>query len=116
MMRIAAAEQNGQIFRHFGETPAFMLYDIADGRIVSSSQLLTGEISHGALVDLLKQNNVNVLIAGGIGMGAKQRCEAAGITMYGGCSGDCEKNVQDYLNGALHYDPLAAEHHGPCHH
>lgn len=48
-------------------------------------------------------------------MGAKVRLEEAGIKLFGGVKGDADKAVEDYLNGTLDFDPLAAEHHGPCH-
>lgn len=117
-MKIAVTydETNESIFQHFGMTPAFKLYNIEDGQITSSEVVPTGEYSHGALAGFLQNLGAEVLICGGLGMGAKMRVEGAGIKLYGGAKGDADEAVKAYLNGSLEYDPLAAEHHGPCHH
>lgn len=35
-MTIAVTYENGQIFQHFGHTQQFKLYDVEDGKIISS--------------------------------------------------------------------------------
>lgn len=117
-MKIAVTydETNGSIFQHFGMTPAFKIYDVENNQITSSEVVPTGEYSHGALAGFLQNLGAEVLICGGLGMGAKMRVEGAGIKLYGGAKGDADEAVKAYLNGTLAYDPLAAEHHGPCHH
>ena len=35
-MRIAVTYDNGAVFQHFGHTEQFKLYDVEDGKIVSS--------------------------------------------------------------------------------
>lgn len=115
-MKIAVTYDNGNVFQHFGQTREFKIYDVKDKQIISKEIVSSGEYSHGALAGFLRQLSVDVLICGGLGLGAKNRIEAEGITLYGGVQGNCDQAVQDYLNGTLVYDPLAAEHHGPCHH
>lgn len=109
-------EATGAIFEHFGQTPALKIYTIEDSKIISSQVVSTGEYSHGALVGFLQDLGVDALICGGLGMGAKQRLDAAGIRLYGGSEGKADDAANAYLSGDLDYDPLAAEHHGPCHH
>lgn len=104
----------GDIFQHFGQTPAFKIYTIEDKKVISSEVVDTGDNSHAMLVVFLAELGVNALIAGGIGMGAKVRLENAGIELYGGAKGNADAAVSAYLDGTLEYDPLAAEHHGPC--
>ena len=35
-MRIAVTYENGEIFQHFGHTEQFKIYDVEDGKIISS--------------------------------------------------------------------------------
>ena len=35
-MKIAVTYENGQVFQHFGHTEQFKLYEVEDGRVVSS--------------------------------------------------------------------------------
>ena len=35
-MKIAVTYENGQIFQHFGHTEQFKIYNVEDGKIVSS--------------------------------------------------------------------------------
>lgn len=116
-MKIAVTydEPTGEVFQHFGQTPAFRVYDVKDGKVAASGIIPSGEYSHGLLAGFLKDLGVDVLICGGLGMGAKVRLEEAGIKLFGGVKGDADKAVEDYLNGTLDFDPLAAEHHGQCH-
>ena len=36
-MKIAVTYENGQIFQHFGHTEQFKIYDVQNGKIISSN-------------------------------------------------------------------------------
>ncbi|MBS4880659.1 MAG: hypothetical protein KH138_10240 [Firmicutes bacterium] len=44
-MKLAIPYEEGQIFQHFGKTPAFKIYDIANGQVGGSMVFPTG--GHG---------------------------------------------------------------------
>lgn len=112
-MRIAVTYQDGQVFQHFGHTERFKVYDIEDGKVVLASVVNTNGSGQGALADLLRKGNVTTLICGGIGSGAKRALTAAGITLYGGVSGNADDVLNDFLAGRLNYNPdIACEHQG----
>ena len=69
-MKIAATYENGSIFQHFGRTESFKVYEVEDGKIVSSEVIGSNGIGHGALAGLLAQQDIQVLICGGLGGGA----------------------------------------------
>lgn len=111
-MKIAITYENGEIFQHFGHTENFKIYNIEDGKIVSSEILSTNGSGHGALAELLKAVNAEVLICGGIGMGAKNALADAGIKLFGGASGNADKAVQAFLSDSLNYNPdVKCNHH-----
>lgn len=124
-MRIAvAADESGEIFQHFGHTRFFAVYDIKDGKVSSHSMIDAEGSGHSALGGFLRENNVDLLICGGIGGGAKNVLTEAGIELVSGVSGSIEEAVQNFIEGKLHDDPDAEcdhhsheheEHEGSCH-
>ena len=65
-MKIAVTHENGQVFQHFGHTKEFKVYEVEDGKIVSSEIVDTNGQGHGALAGLLADEDIKVLICGGI--------------------------------------------------
>jgi len=116
-MRIATTYEKGEIFQHFGHTERFKIYDVENGKVTLATVVNTNGSGHGALADILKKLEVEELICGGIGAGAKRALSEAGITFYGGVSGNADEAVEDLLKGSLKYDPEAAcTNHGEHHH
>lgn len=111
-MRIAVTYENGEIFQHFGRTEHFKLYDIEDGTITNEQIAETGGSGHGALAGFLRSAQVDALICGGIGSGAQMALAEAGITLYGGVSGNADAAAKAFAEGRLAYDPDAhCDHH-----
>lgn len=116
-MKIAVTYENGSVFQHFGHTAQFKLYTVEGGKVVSSCRKDTGGTGHGALAAWLQALDVDVLICGGIGAGARNALGAAGIQIFGGVRGDADEAVEMFLAGVLEYDPCArCSHHGAEHH
>ena len=115
-MRIAVTYENGQIFQHFGHSEQFKVYDVEDGKVVKSEVVGTNGQGHGALAGFLLQGNVDVLICGGIGGGARNALAEAGIKLFPGAQGEADAQVTAYLAGELNYDPdTVCSHHGHEH-
>ena len=111
-MKIAVTYNEGEIFQHFGHSEKFKLYDVEDGKVLSSEVVDTNGSGHGALAVFLKDKNVNVLICGGIGGGAKNALSANGIEIYPGAKGNADEQVQSFLAGNLSYNPnTQCSHH-----
>ena len=116
IMRIAVTYENGQIFQHFGHTEMFKVYEVEDNSIKNESIIPTLGSGHGALAGFLKLNNVDTLICGGIGEGAKNALADAGIKLYGGVTGDADSAVKALLSGTLEFNPAVhCSHHDGGH-
>ncbi|MBO7251254.1 MAG: NifB/NifX family molybdenum-iron cluster-binding protein [Oscillospiraceae bacterium] len=116
-MRIAVTYENGMIFQHFGHTRQFKIYDVAEGKIVSSQVVDTFGSGHGALAGVLTALNADALICGGIGGGAQMALAAAGIQLYGGVSGSADAAAEALVNDQLIFNPnVQCNHHGHDHH
>ena len=115
-MKIAVTYENEQIFQHFGHTEQFKIYEVEDGKILSSEVVGTNGNGHGALAGLLSEMDVDILICGGIGGGAQSALADAGIRLYGGCAGSCDAAVDAFLSGRLDYNPdVKCSHHDESH-
>ena len=115
-MKIAVTYENGNVFQHFGHTAYFKLYEVQEHEVLSTQVVSTGSSGHGALAGVLSQENVDVLICGGIGMGAQNALAAVGIKVYGGVTGNADGAVQAFLAGVLNYNPnVQCSHHGQDH-
>jgi predicted Fe-Mo cluster-binding NifX family protein len=111
-MKIAVTYENGQIFQHFGHTEQFKIYEVAEGKVISSEVVSTMGSGHGALAGFLKEKGIHTLICGGIGGGAKMALQEAGITLYGGVSGEADKSVEQLLENKLNYNAeVECSHH-----
>ncbi len=110
-MKIAVTYENGQVFQHFGHTETFKVYDVEDGRVVSSAVMGSDGSGHEALAELLRDRAVDVLICGGIGGGAQAALEDAGIELCAGASGSADEAVAAYLRGELVNTGANCDHH-----
>lgn len=115
-MKIAVTYQNEMVFQHFGHTEQFKIYTVEDGKIVSSEVVDTNGQGHGALAGFLKTYEVDTLICGGIGGGARNALAEAGIELFPGAAGNADEQVESFLNGKLSYDPNThCSHHDHGH-
>lgn len=111
-MKIAVTYENGNVFQHFGHTEQFKVYEIQDGKVVSSQVVGTNGQGHGALARLLFNSGINALVCGGIGGGAQMALAEAGIKLFAGVQGDCDKAIEELLAGTLQYSTCAnCNHH-----
>ena len=115
-MKVAVTYESGQIFQHFGHTEYFKVYEVEDGKVIRSEVVGTDGQGHGALAGVLNRMQADVLICGGIGPGAKTALADAGITLYGGVTGETDTAVEQLLNGTLQYNPdVSCTHHDEAH-
>ena len=104
-MRIAVTydKETKEVFQHFGHTQYIKIYDINDKQITSETIIDVAENGHGAIATLLKNNNVDELICGGIGSGAIETLKKLNIKFYGGVVGKADEVVDALLHDALEY-------------
>ncbi|MCD8338669.1 MAG: NifB/NifX family molybdenum-iron cluster-binding protein [Burkholderiales bacterium] len=100
-MLVAVPYANGEIYSHFGKAPQFKIYNVKDGEVVESFVIDTVGAGHAALADFLKKQNINVVIAGGIGNPAVLALAANGIDVVPGIEGNPDQALRDLLDGTL---------------
>ena len=110
-MKIAVTYDNGNVFQHFGRTEYFKFYTVEDNKVVSSVVTGTNGAGHGALAGFLAEQGASVVICGGLGGGALNALEQAGIEVIAGASGNTDEAVEAYLRGELVNSGANCDHH-----
>lgn len=100
-MRIAIATEDGQVSAHFGHCPCFALVDIEDGAVTGRTSVESPEHAPGRIPRFLKDHNVEVIIAGGMGHKAMELFDSLGIRQIVGVTGQVDTVIEGCLDGTL---------------
>ena len=114
-MKIAVATEGAAISEHFGHCEAFCIYETEEGKITGQSTLPNPGHGTVPLPRLLKGMGVETIIAGGMGPGASQGCQAQGIETILGAKGEPQAAVEAYLRGELKSNGALCQHHAHEH-
>lgn len=109
-MKIALTTQDDQIFEHFGKCTTFTVFEVENGKIQGKTLIDAIGHGHAELAGFLKGAGVDVVICGGIGNGARNMLDFAGIRLVSGISGSIDDAINAYLNGNL------SDNNGNCSH
>jgi predicted Fe-Mo cluster-binding NifX family protein len=119
-MKIAIVKAGEQVSSHYGQSEGFLLAELDNGSVSSKSVIQAPtEHSCGGLAQLFLQHKVDTVIVGGIGGGAIQHLNAAGINIVAGASGNIDEVLTSYIDGTLVPGEAACGGHGQpgqCHH
>lgn len=111
-MVIAVTYDNGEVFQHFGHCEQFKIYETEGSTVTKSAVVSAIGSGHGALAGFLHDYNVDTLICGGIGGGARMALAEAGIRLFPGVEGNADTRVNEFLNDALEFNPdTVCNHH-----
>ena len=114
-MKIAVPVNHGQFCEHFGGAEAFALYTVDEERRVIGDRYLGTPPEHGRGVFpmWLRQQGVNLVLAGGMGPRAMDIFSHHGIEVLLGVHGrDPEKMVHSFLSGNLEATGEVCHDHG----
>ena len=114
-MKIAITydKETGNVFQHFGKTQFFKVYQIQDGKIVSSEVIDNGGNGHHELPPYLKALGIETLILGNRGQGAIDAIAASGLKEMPGITGNADNAAELFAKGELKPNFTAkCSHHG----
>ena len=104
-MKIAVpVTSNNKIDDHFGHCNFYGIYDISADSEISGTQIIPSVQGCGCksnIASVLASEGVTVMLAGGIGMGAINVLNNAGIEVVRGCSGNAHEIVKQYIAGNI---------------
>lgn len=104
-MIIAIPYENEQVFQHFGRKLQFKIYYIENNEITDSQIIDACGQGHSALSKFLFDYQVDIVICGGIGSGARNALKSFDIQLYSGVIGNCDEVIENYLTGNLVFNP-----------
>ena len=112
-MKIAVAYENGEIFGHFGHCAMFAIYEYGEYVHECTKTLVEtgGRQGHQAMADLMREQEVDAVIAGNMGGEAKALLLSYGIVPVAGYSGDADTAADLLVTGQL---PITPGEGGGC--
>lgn len=114
-MKIAIATEEVNVSSHFGRCENFTIVEIENSKVKSRVNLNTVGNQHGLLPTFLLSQGVNVVIAGGMGEGARQNLLLNNIKIISGVSGNIDDAINTYLDGSLKSNDVGCLSHAHSH-
>ena len=115
LMKIAIATEGNNVSGHFGKCENFTIAEVENSAIKNKVTVNTKGNQHGLLPAFLASHSVNVVIAGGMGEGARQNLVSNGIEIISGVSGDIDEAINAYMNGNLKSSDVGCSGHEHSH-
>lgn len=100
-MKIAVASDGLMVSGHFGHCEGFTTYEVKDGEAGNKQFVANPGHRPGFLPVFLKDQNVDVIIAGGMGGAAQELFVENGIEVYVGAQGLSDAVASHYAKGLL---------------
>lgn len=111
-MKYAIPVSGSRSMSHFGQAKEFMLLDVGpDGRVAKKETIAVMPHSCGTLPGELAKRGVNVVLAGGMGMGPRMAFQRSNIEVVLGVSEpDPEKAVAAHTDHTLRNGDNVCDH------
>jgi len=116
-MRIAVANDNNNVSGHFGHCESFVIVNVNGNEVVAKEVVENPGHKPGFLPKFLKEQNVNMIVAGGMGAKAQQLFAADDIEVVVGVAGNIDLAVEGILAGSIKSTKSVCnnhEHQGSC--
>lgn len=100
-------KETGNVGQHFGHAEYFKLYEVEDGRILDSAVVQPFGQGHNAVVATMMDYSVALVICQGIGDGAMEGLQQAGISVCPNVEGLADDAVAAFMQGNLQISAAA---------
>lgn len=120
-MKVAVPTRDGHVDDHFGHCDHYTVFTVEENKIVNEETLPSpqGCGCKSGVAKVLRDLGVEVMLAGSMGDGAKNKLEEQGISVIRGCSGAVGTLMKTYLAGYVLDSGTGCsshEHHHECGH
>lgn len=112
-MKIAVPTREGRVDDHFGHCDHYTIFTIEGKEVVATEELPSpqGCGCKSNIASVLAEMGVEVMLAGNMGEGAKNKLSASGIRVIRGCSGPIDTLIKTYLTGFIFDSGITCDHH-----
>ncbi|RDY24094.1 dinitrogenase iron-molybdenum cofactor [Romboutsia maritimum] len=100
-MKISVASEKNQVSNHFGHCEGFTIYEVKESEVLNKKVVENPGHRPGFLPRFLKDLEIDVIIAGGMGETAQQLFKEQDIEVVVGASGLCDDLIKQYLRNEL---------------
>jgi len=119
MKKIAIPTDGGKVDSHFGHCQYYTIVTVGNDNTVLTTERMDSPQGCGCksnIAPILANHGVEVMLSGGIGQGARNVLNNAGIEVFSGYSGAISEVVEDYLsNGYKGQNDTCAHNHDHGH-
>lgn len=109
-LKVALSCEGDSVSAHFGRCQKYVLASIEDGILKEKQEVLNPGHEPGFLPLFLKQQGVNVMIAGGAGPRAVEILKQNGIDCILGVSGNVNQVLDLFMQGKLEAGESSCSH------
>jgi predicted DNA-binding protein (UPF0251 family)/predicted Fe-Mo cluster-binding NifX family protein len=115
-MIVAVPFLQGDVNAHFGSTQAFLVAEGVEGTEGKVERTTIFEVqgmqhNHAGIAGFLKEQGVEVILAGGMGGPMQQALKMQGFELYCGVSGPAVAAVEAFLRGEIEQSESTCGHH-----
>ena len=111
-MKVVIATEGSIVSAHFGHCEGFAMYEIENELVKSKRFIANPGHKPGFLPVFLKDQNADVIIAGGMGQAASDFFVENGIEVFVGLEGEADLVAEQYAKGLLKSTgSVCTEHH-----
>jgi predicted Fe-Mo cluster-binding NifX family protein len=100
-MKVAISTDGQYVSPHFGRCPEFTILEIKEGKLINKETIKNPGHHPGYLPQYLGKNGVSYIVAGGMGMRAKELFQQANIDTVLGVEGKIDEVVSKIMDGSL---------------
>ncbi|HHT23512.1 MAG TPA: dinitrogenase iron-molybdenum cofactor biosynthesis protein [Bacteroidales bacterium] len=119
-MKVAIpVNKNNGVDGHFGHCEMYKVITLNENNEIINTEIVDSPQGCGCksnIAQTLASQGVKVMLAGGIGVGAVNKLNVAGIEVIRGCTGNVDQLVADYAAGQITDSGSNCEHHHEHHH
>jgi len=100
-MKIAISTDGNKVSPHFGRCPQFTIIEVENNKLIDKKVIENPGHHPGYLPQYLNEIGVSCIVAGGMGMRAKELFSQAGIDAILGVEGEVEEIIGKIIDGSL---------------
>ena len=112
-MIVAVPYLQGDVNAHFGSTQAFLVAEAVEGKVERASvfEVQGMQHNHSGIAGFLKEQGVEVILAGGMGAPMQQALKLQGFELYCGVSGPAVEAIEAFSRGEIEQSESTCGHH-----
>jgi predicted DNA-binding protein (UPF0251 family)/predicted Fe-Mo cluster-binding NifX family protein len=112
-MIVAVPYLQGDVNAHFGSTQSFLVAEGVDGKVGRTTifEVQGMQHNHSGIAGFLKEQGVEVILAGGMGAPMQHALKLQGFELYCGVSGPAVAAVEAFLRGDIEQSESTCGHH-----